>query len=161
MDRNDFIRLIGGGASFLLSGFGTKDLLYDLQEITIYDNYVRGTHFYRKDFKKLKLVVGQSLGLQREQNNKYDRFAIAVCTNNLKIGYIPAYENVVLANMMDKGVIAAIVSELNDLNEDGYKDVVAVKIAARLMVPVQQLVTNDLTRERADNATDIYRKGLL
>src|SRR5690606_17276404 len=106
------------------------------QEITIYDNYVRGTHFYRKDFKKLKLVVGQSLGLQREQNNKYDRFAIAVCTNNLKIGYIPAYENVVLANMMDKGVIAAIVSELNDLNEDGYKDVVAVKIAARLMVPV-------------------------
>ena len=151
-----------GGTSFLLSGFNTNDLLYDLQETTIYDNYVRGTNFYRKDFDKLKPVVGQTLELQRERDNQYDRFAIAVLVDNIKIGYIPAYENVVLANMMDKGImLTAAVSELNKWEEEDHyiKDALAVKITTRLMVPVHQLTTTDLTQERSDNAADRYRKG--
>lgn len=164
MNRNDFLKIIGtGGASFILSGFGSKDLLYDLQEITIYDNYIRGTNFYLKDFKKLKVVLGQTLELLREQDNQYDSFAIAVLANKVKIGYVPAYENVVLANMMDNGVrLAATVSEINDLGENQYaKNIVGVKITTRLLVPMHQPPKNNLSKERADKATDLYRSGNL
>ncbi|MCB0501432.1 MAG: HIRAN domain-containing protein [Bacteroidetes bacterium] len=163
MKRNDFLKLLGtGGGSFLLSGFGTKDLMYDLQEIVIYDNYVRGTNFYRKDFLQLKLNIGDPLVLQREKENIHDRFAIEVLAKGKKIGYIPAYENVVMANMMDRGVsLNATISETNkfEKNDHFIKDIVAIKITTKLMVPMQKIIEKDLTQERADNAQDRYRQG--
>ncbi len=163
MDRNDFIRLIGGGASFLLSGFGTKDLLYDLQEITIYDNYVRGVNFHREAYFKVKLAVGHAVALEREVDNPYDRFAIKILVNGLHIGYIAAYENVVMANLLDKGVrLRAVVSQINVVKEGDYLDqVVAVKVLAQLMVPINDLRLTDLGNDRADHAEDLYRNGLL
>lgn len=53
MDRSTFIKIMGAGAgSFLFSGLDVKSesLRYDLKKVKIYDNYVRGVNFRKKDF---------------------------------------------------------------------------------------------------------------
>lgn len=45
------------------------------------------------------------LVLKREPNNKYDEFAIAVCFNNIRIGYVPADMNMVCSRLMDAGKV--------------------------------------------------------
>lgn len=168
MKRKDFLKLVGtGGGALFFGGIAhpQMQLSYALEKIKIYDNYVKGTQFYRKNFMKTPISLGQTIALQRETDNVHDQFAIKVICQNKQLGYIPAYENIVLANLMDKGVpLTASVSEIIDKskNEDdrGYlMNVVAVQIFAELMVPVSNIVLTDLTKDRAANSVDVYRQG--
>ncbi len=164
MKRNDFLKLVGlGGGSFMINGIGlnNNDLLYQLQEITVYDNYIRGSTFYKDEIEILKMNINSLIELKREPDNIHDSFAIAVLCKNNKIGYIPAFENIVLANMIDKGV--QLNAQISSINPEGLRygmDYMAVKITTKLLVKQDHLLSKDLTQNRADEAIDLYRKGV-
>lgn len=165
MERSEFLKILTAGAgSLLFTGFDVKsgNLKYDLKKVKIYDNYVRGVHFRKKDFLSASLKENERVNLVREPENKYDRFAIRVEKDGKFLGYIPAYENIVMAMLLDQGVqLEANVSEIKkDLKEKSYLDkVLAIEVYSKLLVPFQHLQANDLTNHRADDAEDIYRKG--
>ncbi|MFT3753501.1 MAG: HIRAN domain-containing protein [Paludibacter sp.] len=167
MNRETFLKIMGAGAgSFLLSGFdlNAENLKYDLKKVKIYDNYVRGVNFRKSDFLSIQLKVNDALQLERESDNKFDRFAIRVLKDSKFLGYIAAYENIVMAMLMDQGVkLEASVSKVDEIiHEDRYIDkVLSVQVFTKLLVPYSQLETNDLRTKRADDAEDIYRKGTI
>lgn len=164
MKRTDFIKLIAAGSgSFLLPGAisASEDLRFDLQEVVIYDNYIRGMKHYRNNFDLELLKEGLPVVLERESENPYDVFAVKVMINGRKVGYLPAYENVVLANLMDKGVrLTAVISNINRKSKDPWlMQVMSIRITTRLMVPINHLKLIDLTEKPADDSVDVYRQG--
>ncbi len=167
MDRAIFLKIMSVGAgSFLFSGLDMKveSLRYDLKQVKIYDNYVRGVHFRKNDFLNDMPKVNDPLQLEREPDNKYDRFAIKVLKDGMFLGYIAAYENITLALLMDQGVqLEASVSKVVDnITDKKYLDkVFSVQVFAKLLVPFDHLKVNDLGKERADDVEDIYRKGTI
>ena len=141
---------------------------FDLQQVTIYDNYIRGENFYRKNFNNLNLQLNQPVELVRDHKNIHDSFAVKACVNELQIGYLAAYENIVIANMLDAGAkLFASISALNKVynNKDGLgrmgylQNTIAIKIETELMVPLSNIKLSDLTEHRADDAWETYRKG--
>ena len=157
MDRKDFLKFLGiGGTGLVLpntplpTGSGLL-----LRPVKIYDNYLKGLQYYDlgKCFKATK--VGDMLVLQRFPDHRYDRFAIGVQWNNFFLGYIPAFENIVLANLMDAGAeLRAMVTAKNSFHEFG------VGIWTDLVVSGDES-TNKLSDTQADNVGDVYRKGSL
>lgn len=164
MKRTDFLKILAtGSGSVLLSSANLigQDLRFQLQKVVVYDNYIKGMLHYRNNFEQVKLTLKQAVTLEREPENIYDRFAIKVIANNLQIGYISAYENVVLANLMDKGVcLDAEISKIHTKSINKYmRDVVSIKIQTQLMVPIQHLQAQDLSKQPADDVVDAYRQG--
>lgn len=109
MNRIDFLKSSGLGAGGLILPVNG---LINTKSVKIYDNYIRGLMHY--DFKKIKdsIQEGDEVQLVREPTNIYDSFAIQVNSGEERLGYLAAYENIVLANMMDTGVgLRAYVSQ--------------------------------------------------
>lgn len=155
MNRSDFPKSLGLGAGGLIL---SANSFIQAMPVKIYDNHVRGLSHYH--FKDLKGVIkeGGEIQLVREPENHYDSFAAQVNFGVYKIGYIAAYENIVLANMIDAGVkLIAYVSQ-KDLKRY-INDQLAVEVFAELIVPSQKLIDSMLAENRADNAADIYRQG--
>jgi hypothetical protein len=167
MDRATFLKIMGAGAgSFLLSGWEVKseNLRYDLKKVKIYDNYVRGVNFRKPDFLAHLPKVNDTVLLEREPENRYDRFAIKVLKEGRFLGDIAAYENIVMAMLMDQGVQleASVSAVAENIDEKRYLDkVFSVQVFTKLLVPYNYLETNDLRTKRADDAVDIYRKGTI
>lgn len=102
MKRSEFLKNMIGvfGVSQIPVEFATK-----LQKIYLLQCFVRGFKFYGglkildqvKEFDVLELV--------REPENKYDKNAIAIYYNKLKIGFVPAEENDILCVLMDANLI--------------------------------------------------------
>ena len=91
-----------------------KPFLEDIYLITL---HVAGL-FYIEDIDLIfpNLKKGDRLELFRENDNRFDRFAILVTYNSKKIGYVPRDDNKILANLMDGGkeiygVIESVVEE--------------------------------------------------
>lgn len=155
MNRLEFLKTLGLGASGLIL---PKSLLTKSQ-VKIYDNYVKGLTHYQ--FKKIKneLKIGKPLTLKRDLENIHDSFAVEVYYENFKLGYLPAYENIVLANMLDAQVdLEAKISYLKNTEEKDFWNAVGVEVFAELISPTKQLIT-ELQDSRASDAEDIYRKG--
>jgi hypothetical protein len=153
MDRRLFLKQFG------MAGLGMPILSGSVQEffskpVKIYDNYVRGLQYY--DYKKLKedIKAGDELILQRDTENMHDSFAVSVIWQGQKLGYLPAYENIVTANIMDAGVdLNAFVSAHN--RGTSYFSRLSIAIYAKLVVSRPQIIQpKDL---RADERDDIYR----
>ncbi|MGX1025246.1 HIRAN domain-containing protein [Psychroflexus sp. MBR-150] len=160
MKRKEFLKLASvASGSFMINGLENKDLLYKLNEIIIYDNYIRGSKHYIEAIRKSNLNKNSEINLRRESDNIHDRFAIAICCNEHKIGYIPAFENIVIANMIDNGVqLKAHISKLNMEELERYNEAfLAVKITTKLLVKQDHIFKTDLTQRSADEAMDIYR----
>jgi len=76
--------------------------------------------------------------LQRETTNKYDSYAIAVFCNKHKLGYIAAYENIALANMLDAHVnLSATISYLNQAVENRE---IAIQVFCNLISPTPLII---------------------
>lgn len=163
MDRSNFLKILSAGAgSLFIKGLNvdSDSLQYDLKKIKIYDNYVRGVNFRKNDFFEAKLSIGDIVQLVREPDNAHDRFAVKVEKKGMFLGYIAAYENIVLAMLLDQGVhLEASVSNLKEnIQKDKYLDqVFSVQVSAKLLVPVHHLQATDLATKRADDIEDIYR----
>jgi len=153
MKRSKFIQSLGLGAGGLL----LPNTLISSKSIMIYDNYVRGIAFY--NYRKLRNEIkeGDAITLVREEDNMHDSFATAIYFNDYKLGYIPAYENIVIANMLDAGVeLKTFVSSI-DL-DSGSQYALSIKIFAELVIPTEKLITVLKEEKRADDAPDLYRE---
>lgn len=155
MKRSDFIKSLGLGASGIII---PNNAFLNYKNIKIYDNYVRGLHHYKYQSLKTKLQEGDSLVLKRELSNRYDNFAIAIYYQELKLGYIAAYENIVLANMMDNHVALECFVSKHDTKANPFH-CLAVQVFSKLIVPTQELIQELLTHQPADDVKDVYRKG--
>lgn len=74
------------------------------QEIFLLEIVIAGTS-YCDDIESVEsLVVSEKvLTMKREPNNKYDKFAIAIYCDNVRIGFVPADMNLVCSRLMDAG----------------------------------------------------------
>tara|TARA_R110002050_G_scaffold300586_1_gene470668 strand:+ start:46865 stop:47329 length:465 start_codon:yes stop_codon:yes gene_type:complete len=153
MKRSKFIQSLGLGAGGLIlpkAYLSTKPIL-------IYDNYVRGLEFY--NFRKLRQEIkeGDPIFLIREEDNMHDSFATAIYYADYKLGYIPAYENIVIANMLDAG--AELNTNVSSVDlETGLQYALAIQVFAELVIPTDKLVKVWKEDKRADDAPDLYRE---
>jgi hypothetical protein len=74
------------------------------QEIFLLEIVVAGTS-HCKDLETIedKIVPEKVLPMKREPNNKFDKFAIAIYCENVRIGFVPAEMNLVCSRLMDAG----------------------------------------------------------
>jgi hypothetical protein len=155
MDRKKFLKSIGIGASGLILPVG---LSISSKPIKIYDNYIRGLAHYDYSRVQKELKEGDQVVLLREGTNMYDSFAIQVNYKEYRLGYVAAFENVILANMLDSGVeLTAFVGQINSKRD--LMERISVEIFADMIVSNSKIIENDLGGKRADDATDIYRTG--
>ena len=153
MKRSKFIQSLGISAGGLL----LPGAYISSKSIMIYDNYVRGLEFY--NYRKLRNEIkeGDAISLVREEDNMHDSFATAIYFNDFKLGYIPAYENIVIANMLDAGVeLKTFVSSID--NKAGLQYALSINVFAELVIPTEKLVTVLKEEKRADDAPDLYRE---
>lgn len=153
MNRSDFLKALGLGAGGLL----LPNPYVSAKPVKIYDNYVRGPNHYSFVKLKSKIKEGDEIQLVREPDNKYDSFAIQVNYLDERMGYIAAFENIVLANILDNGVVLKTFVSKIQLNN--YQEEMAIKVYADLVLPGRKLITSMLGENRADDAADIYRNG--
>lgn len=157
MDRSDFLKTLGLSAGGLFIP-ETKGFIQN-KSIKIYDNYIRGIEHYKYIKVSHKIKEGDELILIRDPKNRYDAFAIQIFWGEHKLGYIAAYENIVLANMLDAGVeLKAYVSK--KVPGQYYYNGIAIEVFADLIIPGVQLIDSLLAERRADDAIDEYRGHL-
>lgn len=153
MDRPSFIKSLGLGTAGLIL---PSNAFINTRPVKIYDNYVRGLMHYSFSKVKGSIKEGDEIQLIRESDNPYDSFAVQVKYGEHRLGYLAAYENIVLANMLDSGVnLRGFVSQINlkRLPEEWF----AVEVFTDLCIPSQKLIDNILSSHRADDAPDLYR----
>ena len=157
MNRSDFLKVFGLGTTGLI----IPNTTWSQKPVKIYDNYVKGlTHYKFKTIRK-QLTVGKELLLKRETTNKYDSFAVEVYFNEHKLGYLAAYENIAIANMLEQGVVfKAFVSKLTS-NPDKVFDGLAVEVYTHIVIENPKIIETNLLEKRADDVHDQYRKGYI
>lgn len=155
MNRLDFFRTLGLGTTGLI----IPNTTWSQKPVKIYDNYVKGLTHYQFGKIRNQLVVGRELVLHREINNHYDSFAVEVFFGSHKLGYLAAYENIAIANMLEQGVsFKAFVSKLTS-NPDQVFDGLAIEIYTNIVLENPKIIETNLLEKRADDAHDQYRKG--
>lgn len=153
MNRSEFLKIFGLGSSGLI----IPKLTLIQQPIKIYENYIKGLQHY--SFPKLKNTIkeGDGIVLVREVNNKYDSFAIGIYFQEHKLGYLTAYENIVIANLLDQGVkLYGFVSKIDAAD---FYNGLAVEILAEIVVENKKGLIPELLLKPANDADDVYRKG--
>ena len=154
MNRSEFLKILGLGSTGLI----IPNTTWSQKPVKIYDNYVKGLSHYHFAAVRGQLVLGQELFLKRELGNLYDHFAVEVYHNDLKLGYLAAYENIAIANMLEQGVaFSAFISKI-DPKEDVF-DALAIEIYTQIVIENQPLIQTDGLTQRADDMLDQYRAG--
>jgi hypothetical protein len=153
MERSDFLKVLGfGSAGILIPNINALSS----KQIKIYDNYIKGTAHYH--YKNLidKIKEGDSVLLKRDITNHYDSFAVEVFYAEQKIGYLAAYENIVIANLLEQGVeLKAFVSKILKTGNI-YKDI-AIEVFADVIIHNQAIIQTTNLEKRADDVEDLYR----
>ena len=163
MKRTDFLKLIGTGTvGFVLGSTAgnLSDLNYTTTDCVIYDNYLNGVHYQKKNLFKLQPQLNETATLIRDAENPYDFYAAKVVIRHTFIGILPAHENIVVANLLDAGAqLSASVSKI-DLNKkiDHYmREAIAVNISTLLLLRIHQIITPK-NWQQSDDAIDVYRQ---
>jgi len=63
------------------------------------------------------LEIGTELALQREPDNKFDPYAVAVYYNDLKLGFIPRGHNHEISKFLDMGYTGLFEVRINRKNK--------------------------------------------
>ena len=98
------------------------------REIFLLDIVVAGTtHCNKIHVVYPELAQGQILRMQRHPKNRYDKNAIALYYNKVKVGWVPRELNLIISRLMDAGKAFFCRIETVEL-VDGYW----VKISAKI-----------------------------
>ncbi len=112
--------------------------------------------YYHHKGLKDELKEGDELVLERDLDNVYDAFAIKVLYKDKQLGYLKAYENIVLANLIDQGAeLKGFISKI-EVNRN-LSETLAIEIFAELILPQSSIIKTTLTEKRANDANDLYR----
>lgn len=104
MNRLLFLKhLLAGGLASLMPNPTSSTKGYFLDGDEIYCAYVKGLDHYNGKSKVEKMQTGEALEMRREPKNKFDRQAIALYYDNVKLGYVPAEDNFMLSQLLDAG----------------------------------------------------------
>ena len=99
------------------------------KNILLIDSSVAGFRHYKGEEIWKKLEPGRSLDLKREPGNQFDYDAVEIYHEKEKIGYIPRSDNMVIAQLMDKGVdVKARISGITDSGSPNQRVGVAVEL---------------------------------
>ena len=102
---NESIIPVTPGLLALLSNL-EKGIVPFSQEIFLMDIVVAGTSYCAEiDVIDIQIVPEKVLVMKRETDNKYDKFAIALYCEDIKIGFVPATMNLVCSRLMDAGKV--------------------------------------------------------
>lgn len=100
---NESILPVTPGLLAILSGVETGITPFK-QEIFLLEIVVAGTTFCEEIESIESAVVPEKvLTMKREPNNPYDKHAIAIYCDNIRIGFVPAEMNLVCSRLMDAG----------------------------------------------------------
>ena len=102
MKRNELREKLGLGASGVVLPTGLARVKNE--PVRVYDGYVHSIMHYGFSDLKDRMNAGDELSLERDLDNDYDHHAVCVSWNGVKVGYLPMYENIVIANLLDSGV---------------------------------------------------------
>ncbi len=93
------------GLLALLHGEG-KGIMPFSQEILVLEIVVAGTS-YCAEIESIEpcIVPDKVLVMKREPHNKFDKFAIALYCDDIRIGFVPAAMNTVCSRLMDAGKV--------------------------------------------------------
>ena len=151
MKRSEFLKSFGlGGVGLIIS----KTPLVQ-QPIKIYENYAQGLVHYNFKIVKKQLSIGDELTLIAETNNTYDRYAVAIYYQKHKLGYLPAYENIAISNLLVQNVkLVAFVTQLYP--EDIYNGL-ALEILAEIVVEKSNAIIPPTLAIPANDVEDRYR----
>lgn len=154
MNHSEFLKTFGVGFGGMIL---PESSFFHTEVVKIYDNYVRGLQYYEFGNQKKSIKEGDELILKRDPENVYDSFAIIVCFREYRLGYIAAYENIVLANMLDQGIRLFSKASKVDINDSYFG--LAIEVSAELVKPSDKLISMMNAEQRADDFVDVYRKG--
>ena len=153
MLRSDFLKTLGLGAAGL---FIPTQGLVETKQIKIYENYLKGLNYYQYKYISAKIKEGDMVSLKRDSENKHDSFAVEVYYEEHKLGYLPAYENLVLSNLLDQGVeLKAFVSKKVEFEH--YIRTIAIEVFAELIITKPTIITTSNLEKPATDADDRYR----
>lgn len=100
---NESIIPVTPGLLAILSGVETGITPFK-QEIFLLEIIVAGTTFCNEiESIESSIVPEKVLTMKREPNNQYDKHAIAIYCDNIRIGFVPAEMNLVCSRLMDAG----------------------------------------------------------
>lgn len=101
MLRTDFLKSLG---MIILTPILSKFHKVNT-DVFLTEFFVAGYQYYDGDTVIKSLRENEELVLKREPSNPYDFYAIEIYTrNNVKLGYVPARLNKMLARMLDQDV---------------------------------------------------------
>lgn len=88
----------------LIHNNGGADIMPFKQEIFVLNEYVAGTG-YCEGIEEiiLHLAEGMYLTMRRHPDNKVDEYAIGIYDRDVRIGWVPMKDNLVIARLMDAG----------------------------------------------------------
>ena len=88
----------------LIHNNGGADIMPFKQEIFVLNEYVAGTG-YCEGIEKIvpHLAEGMYLTMRRHPDNKVDEYAIGIYDRDVRIGWVPMKDNLVIARLMDAG----------------------------------------------------------
>ena len=100
---NESILPVTPGLLAILSGVETGIMPFK-QEIFLLEIVVAGTT-HCKEIERVEsaIVPEKVLTMKREPNNQYDEHAIAIYSDYIRIGFVPAEMNLVCSRLMDAG----------------------------------------------------------
>jgi len=108
--KNSLSALAASG--FLKFGFNKLQS----NKIKLLSTNIAGLQYYKGIENINNFKINDEVQLIREPNNKYDRNAIAIYWNKLKIGFIPRSKNLIIKNLIDGG--QNLYSCINQINKE-------------------------------------------
>ena len=114
---NELIKQENGSLVSAINQKGVGEILKPLiREIHLFDTYVAGVSHLDDKSVLEEIKVDDKVFLVREGDNKYDSYAIVIRTESQKkLGYVPRYDNIVFARLMDAGKsLASKIKEIDD-----------------------------------------------
>lgn len=100
---NESILPVTPGLLALLSNFETGITPFK-QEIFLLEIVIAGTtHCSQIESIESAILAEKVLTMKREPNNEYDKFAIAIYCDNIRVGFVPSEMNLVCSRLMDAG----------------------------------------------------------
>jgi len=113
----------GPGRLGIESGLPDKYYLY--KKVLIAETVVAGLEFHAGRLCAERLTRGEWLKLERERTNRYDRFAVRVCTRSGRmIGYVPRFASRYVAGELDRG--NRVYARIQSAGTDGRRLIVSL-----------------------------------
>jgi hypothetical protein len=155
--------MVGTGLGLTKLLNAQTNLNVSLQKVCVYDNYIKGISHFQNVIHQIEWEAPLKERLERELHNKYDRFAIATYVQDKKNGYIAAYENIVIAKMMDSGV--EIIPNIEQDTSIELKNIpyfrpdIYIQLFTELIIPSDTIPNLNMNLKRSDDQPDKYRQG--